>query len=304
MKRPSLFLRELGLVEEEKKTPKKKAAVKKAEKIVQSPQPLTNNTQKHSFSSLAKYNDCPLKYKFAFVLKVPARGSYHFSFGTSLHNTLYQFLQLVQERRGAQQGDLFGQTAQKKQDGMPVTVDELLQMYEKNFIGDWYRNAKHREEYFAKGKKALADFYEKYQQIPVEHLALEQRFTVKIAERVVRGSMDRIDAAGEKVHIIDYKTGSSKEKLEKEDKRQLMLYATAAKDPHVLDKDVAKITYYYLEDGSMLSLEPQAEDYADITEWVGETAEKIAVGDFTPTPGRVCRFCEYKDICDFADRSA
>ncbi|MFA6943310.1 MAG: UvrD-helicase domain-containing protein [Patescibacteria group bacterium] len=314
MKRPSQFLHELGLVEKEEAVAKKKTQKKPAKKIDVVPsgkaepgyagQPLTTAVKKHSFSSLAKYDDCPLKYKFAFVLKVPARGSHHFSFGNSVHHTLYQFLTQVQERRSAQQGDLFGTQEEKQQEGLPVSFDELIAMYEKNFIDDWYVSKKQRMEYFQKGKHALKDFYEQYAKMPVGHLALEQRFTVKIAERIVGGSMDRIDKEGEKVHIIDYKTGKSKDKLEKEDKRQLMLYAAAARDPHVLDADVAKVTYYYLEDGSMLSLEPQPEDYEDVTEWVGETAAHIESGDFTPTPGRMCRFCEYKDICDFADVNA
>lgn len=324
MKRPSQFLRELGLVQEEQPAAKKKAQKKPAKKVITVPLPLATQVKKHSFTSLAKYDDCPLKYKFAFVLKVPARGSHHFSFGNSVHHTLYQFLTQVQERRGSQQGTLLPeplqpttynlQPEQENTKGLPVSFDELIAMYEKNFIDDWYVSKKQRMEYFQKGKDALKDFYEQYAKMPVEHLALEQRFTVKIAERIVGGSMDRIDkegrlpgeprSAGDKVHIIDYKTGKSKDKLEKEDKRQLMLYAAAARDPHVLDADVAKVTYYYLEDGSMLSLEPQAEDYEDVTEWVGETAESIESGDFTPTPGRVCTFCEYKDICDFADTNA
>lgn len=309
-KRPSRFLHELGLVE--KKPKKEGKATPQA-----LPLPETRERKKeplkiakevtYSFSSLAKYAACPLQYKFAFVLKVPARGNHHFSFGTTVHNTLYQFLQLVGEREQAKQGDLFGESAEHREKAsagkLPVSVEELLEMYEKNFVNEWYRNRKQRDDYFAKGKEVLKEFYAKYAEAHPTHLALEQGFRVKVAGRTIRGKIDRVDKAGDKAVIIDYKTGKPKRKIAKEDKRQLMLYASAVKDEHVMHKDVAKVVYYYLEDGSLLSLEPTAEDYKEVEEWVDSVAGKIEQEDFTPTPGFVCRHCEYRDICDFADRS-
>ena len=47
---------------------------------------------KFSFSQLAAFDICPLQYKFAFILNIPRKGKYAFSFGRSIHTTLQRFL--------------------------------------------------------------------------------------------------------------------------------------------------------------------------------------------------------------------
>jgi DNA helicase-2/ATP-dependent DNA helicase PcrA len=317
VKKPSRFLAELGLAKEPKE--KKRGAAAPAElplpAAAQKNKPPAalrkpGREPRYSFTSLSKYADCPLKYKFAFVLKVPTKGSYHFSFGTSMHNTLYQFLTQLKDRESAKQADLFGDTEKKpaktgkKGHALSVSEDELLQMYEKNFVEEWYESRAHRDEYFAKGKEALKDFYAAYATLQPNPIALEQGFTVRVADHTIRGKIDRVDAEKKATHIIDYKTGKPKKELTKEDKRQLLLYALAVKDPHVMGNDVDRVTYYYLEDGSQLSLEPTPADYEDVAEWVESVAEGVEAERFEPTPGFVCRMCEFKEICDFADRNA
>ena len=61
-----------------------------------------------SYSQLAAFEKCPLQYKFGFILKVPTRGKAVFSFGKTMHNTLYEFLKLVNEDKKPAQENLFG----------------------------------------------------------------------------------------------------------------------------------------------------------------------------------------------------
>ncbi|MEK7562159.1 MAG: UvrD-helicase domain-containing protein, partial [Patescibacteria group bacterium] len=59
-----------------------------------------------SYSQLTAFEKCPLQYKFNFILKVPVKGKAVFSFGKTMHNTLYEFLKSADETK---QENLFGE---------------------------------------------------------------------------------------------------------------------------------------------------------------------------------------------------
>ncbi|MEK7664740.1 MAG: UvrD-helicase domain-containing protein [Patescibacteria group bacterium] len=60
-----------------------------------------------SYSQLAAFEKCPLQYKFNFILKIPIKGKAVFSFGKTMHNTLYRFLKDINENNKTKQESLF-----------------------------------------------------------------------------------------------------------------------------------------------------------------------------------------------------
>ncbi len=216
-----------------------------------------------SFSQLAAFEKCPLQYKFAFILRVPVKGKASFSFGKTMHNTLHDFLRQANEK-GKDQGNLFGvqslDTAPafaKATAGKQGELDSLIRIYEKNWIGEWYENKKQKEEYYKLGKEIIKDFYSEFSKNPPKilkinnELALEMPFNLKINGYTLRGVIDRIDELDDGVVIIDYKTGNSKEKLETDDKEQLLIYQIAAKE--VFGIKPKELAYYYLNDNKKQS---------------------------------------------------
>jgi len=129
---------------------------------------------------------------------------------------------------------------------------------------------------------------------------LENRFKLQVGEFVLSGAIDRVDRLPDgSVEIIDYKTGQSKERLEADNKRQLLIYQLAAAQ-HLKEK-VSKLTYYYVEDGKKLSFLGKTEDLEDIKEKIITTIEKIKQSEFTPTPSpQMCKFCDFNKICEFS----
>ena len=96
----------------------------------------------------------------------------------------------------------------------------------------------------------MQDFY-----ADIEHngwpdtMFLEKSFNVKIGGHTLKGSIDRIDRLnGNEIEIIDYKTGSAKEKVEADQKRQLILYKIVAEE--VFGLKATKLSFYYLEGGN------------------------------------------------------
>ncbi len=260
-----------------------------------------------SYSQLAAFEKCPLQYKFGFILKVPVRGKAVFSFGKTMHNTLYDFLRSANEENRSKQDNLFGEPTSRPK-GYPASArlidfDYLAKIYEKNWIDEWYESKKQKEDYYKLGKKIIKDFYEEFLRNPPKilkinnDLALEMPFNLKVADYTLYGVIDRIDQADDGVVIIDYKTGSSKEKPEKE---QLLIYQIAAEE--VLHAKPKELTYYYLEDGKKASFLGSEKELKEQKEKIIEEIEKIKNSEFEPTPGWQCQYCDFKDICDFAQK--
>ncbi len=263
-----------------------------------------------SFSQLAAFEKCPLQYKFAFILKVPVRGKAVFSFGKTIHNTLFSFLKQANEKGSQKQENLFGMKKETLRDGRSritqYELNDLIQIYEKNWIDEWYENKKQKEEYYNLGKKIIKDFYKEFLNNPPKILkinnafALEMPFNLKIGGNTLFGIIDRIDEMESGVKIIDYKTGRSKDKLDLDGKEQLLIYQIAAEE--VLKISPKELVYCYLEDGEKASFLGTEKEKEKLKEKILAEIEEIKTSDFKPTPGWQCAYCDFKDICDFAER--
>jgi len=269
-----------------------------------------------SYSQLAAFNKCPLQYKFAFILKVPVRGKASFSFGKTMHGTLYDFLKQANEGSGKKQSNLFGPTGGLEAKLPSGSLASLTRIYEKNWINEWYENKKQKEEYYKLGKKIIKEFCEEFAKNPPKILkinnefALEMPFNLKINGYTLRGVIDRIDDIGEEdksssssfaaARIIDYKTGNSKEKLEADDKDQLLIYQIAAKE--VFGIKPKELIYHYLNENHKISFLGKDMEIEKMKEKIIQEIEEIKTSDFKATPGWQCAYCDFKDICDFAER--
>jgi len=237
-----------------------------------------------SFTQFRAFENCPLQYKFAHVLKIPVRGKATFSYGKTIHNALFEFLE---------------ETFKKE-----LGLEELLKIYEKEWIDEWYDSQEQKQRYFEKGKKALESFYNDFLKEKSSILffkdrpALEQTFSLKINGDTVIGKIDRIDELNGGVELIDYKTGAFKEKLNPQDKEQLFVYQIAAEQ--IFGLKPQKLTYYYLDEPKKLSFLGSQQDTEKQKQKMVSQIEKIKKSDFSPTPGWQCKFCDFKNICEHA----
>jgi len=253
-----------------------------------------------SFSQLRAFSNCPLQYKFGHILKIPVRGRGNFSFGKTIHNTLHKFLNLVVREVEVKQKDLFG-VDEKKSNGIKLSLQDLLEIYDKEWIDDWH-DGDTKKEYYLKGKEVLKKFYADLIEKPLNvcminnEPALEKAFSLKLNGDVFVGAIDRIDKISEnEVELIDYKTGNSKDSLSTDDKLQLLIYQLAVYK--IFGLKTAKLSYYYLEDGLMRSFEPTDADMVKTEEKIKDIAGSIKRSNFKPTPGWNCNYCDFKDIC-------
>jgi len=293
LKKPSRFLNESNLINEE---------MIKNQKFIKSPgfcikkslsfrleSDETNGSGKDfkgfmpdhfSYSQLESFKKCPLEYKLKSILKIIPRGKSVFSFGKTIHSTLHRFVTKALKEK--------------------VTFKDLLKIYDEEWIFDWYQSEKERENFYNKGKESLKLFYDNFKNdknvlIIDDDPALEKGFKIKLNGDNVIGMIDRIDEFKGGVEIIDYKTGSPKKTLAKDDKFQLLIYALAAKK--VLGLNPVKLTYYYLDDCSKASFEIKDGMIEKTESEIKELIQKIKRSNFKPSSGWHCKFCDFRDIC-------
>ena len=125
-------------------------------------------------------------------------------------------------------------------------------------------------------------------------------FNLKIGDSKLFGVIDRMDEKDGGVVIFDYKTGTSKDKLDADAKEQLLLYQIAAEE--IFGLKPKELTYYYLNDGKRATFLGSEEDKQALKEKIIQETEQIKKSNFKPTPGWQCQYCDFKDICDSAER--
>jgi DNA helicase-2/ATP-dependent DNA helicase PcrA len=260
-----------------------------------------------SYSQIKMYSLCPYKYKLSNILKIPQKGSPAFSFGTTIHNTLQEFYKRIQELNNLSQGMLFKNDLSCEKEGeigiKTPAINDLMDIYEKKWISDWYENERQKEGYFKKGKDILKSFYEANSGSWTVPIALESYFKVIIGGCVLSGRIDRIDKLENgDLEIIDYKTGASKENLVSDDKEQLVLYHLAIETlpeyKNIGKKE--KLSYYFLEQGQKLSFECKKDDEEKFKNKLNNAVACIHNKKFEPKPNKaICEKCVYRDICEF-----
>jgi len=308
-KKPSRFLVELGFVEKAGAADKADPAERLHPATTVEQQEIKDLTflqqaipARASYTQLRAFSTCPKQFKYAHILRLPVEGRHTFSFGKSIHKTLFQFFKRIKETGSAGQADLFGkQGGPSASSGhSAVGLNELLEIYAAEWIDDWYLSKEHMEEYYSKGQKILRDFYESHKGKFSTPLHLEQQFHLKLGEYTFKGVIDRIDTVGQKkqVEIIDYKTGQLPKggKLSPDDKQQLQIYDLAVRE--VFNLEPVTLSYYYLDANKKLSFASDEKILKPLKKQLAEQIKKIRASDFKATPGFWCKTCDFREICE------
>lgn len=245
-----------------------------------------------SYSALAAYKSCPLKFKYQEIDKIKTPKSKEAVFGAAVHESLrFMF----------------------KRNPLYPTIHEILDF----FYNIWAErsvkiNLSEEETNFYKedGLEILKNFYGKNQPWNFNAVDLESRFNFfiddeKSKERhTLAGIIDRIDKTSENEYeIIDYKTARrmpSKAKIDED--LQLSIYQLGILDrwPH-LDPSKIKLSLYFLKHNEKISTSRNSANIAEtkntLISLINEILEKQKENNFPPTPSALCGWCGYKELC-------
>jgi DNA helicase II / ATP-dependent DNA helicase PcrA len=253
-KKPSLFLQETNLVPAEtarKATGKVvfKKPTRRAKKEVYHQLPTS-----FSFSQISQFLNCPLDYKYRYYLKLPMPGNHHLSFGQTIHAVLEKYMQKYQRDLSTLQQDLFSKEPRKAE----LPEEKLLfELYEQEWVDDWYESKDQKEKYRQRGKAILHTFYQETSAKTIIPTLIEQGFSLKLGadnEYQFNGKIDRADAGEVGLDIIDYKTSAQvPTKTSGSDLDQLRIYQWACED--FFHEKVSNLSYWYLVPNKIVNSE-------------------------------------------------
>ncbi len=248
-----------------------------------------------SASDVETYRSCPLRYKFARVLRIPTEPTLGQRFGIVVHQVL--------ERYHAAGGE---------------TLTQLLELFDACWRRGGFREGSSERELRTKARTALERYHARLHGQDSAPVWFERQFSLRIGPHHLRGRVDRVDrlpgadgqgADGgvsdgggerERYELIDYKTSRPRTAEQLRDDVQLSLYALAARESWQVE--AASRAYYYVLDDLVVRL-PGETDEERVTATVMEAGEGIMGQRFEPTPSRAaCSICDFRIVCPAAER--
>ena len=230
-----------------------------------------------SASAIEQYERCPLAFKLSRDWCIPEEPAAMMQFGSAMHLALKAYFDGVRA-------------------GRPPDEEAVIACFRDEFGKAKIEEDAQRELYEKDGCEQLRQFLRSDLARPAgEILNNERFFRANIGGTLVKGRMDRLERIdGDRVSIVDYKTGKPKTQEDADDSLQLSIYALAAKSMGFVADSLVIVN---LANCSAIESR-RSEKQLDAEEArVGEAAANIAAGNFDPKPGRHCRFCSYRNLC-------
>lgn len=156
-----------------------------------------------SATALNNYLECPWKYFYRSLLRVPEKPTSSSLYGNALHNALRLFREISASSEEYQ-------SLEKLLEFLNISIDT------QGFAPGAYEDAK------KKGVRALTDWHARHREGYRFHAICEKKFDVylpieneSVPQVLLRGKLDVIEFAEDgSVHVIDYKTGKHKSRNE------------------------------------------------------------------------------------------
>ena len=233
-----------------------------------------------SASDIETYRSCPLRYKFARVLRIPSEQTVHQRFGIAVHQVL--------ERYHSEAGS---------------TLEQMLELLDAGWRRAGFGEGEQERGLHQKARAALTRYHARLEDDSNEPVWFERQFSFRLGPHHLRGRVDRVDRladGAEGYELIDYKTSRPKTAAQLQDDVQLSLYALAAREDWQLES--SRQAYYYVLDDLKVPVPRSVRDAESVTDLVLEVGEGILAQAFEPTPSpSACALCDYRIVCPAAE---
>ncbi len=246
-----------------------------------------------SATAVEDYLSCPLKFKFNHYLKIPTGPQPALTFGNIMHACVRQYFKL-------------------RKKSVP-SFAEIEAYYLQSWKNAGFEDTYQEETYKKAGLEQLRRFVEDQNARPVDADAvkMEQHFALDLGEVVLEGRIDQVNpmmpltligmperravGARNSVELVDYKTGKPRSQKDADKSLQLSVYALAAR--RVLGLEPERMTFYNLTNNEPVSSVRTENDLEETRRQILEVAGKIRRWIFPPTPGFVCKYCDFVPVC-------
>lgn len=237
-----------------------------------------------SASRCKTYKDCPRKYYYTYIEKLPRKDWEHFDLGELVHGALEIFHKEYKSDRSPPENpaNLMKVAFQTQQDLIEKEKNSLLSsevlIEARNILRDYMLNLKQKG-------------------IRSDIVVVEDGFNIRLNDKYsVQGYIDRLDMDFDGIyHIKDYKTNKSAKYMEP---FQLQTYGIYLLDKYP-DVDRFRGSYIMMKlNGQMVSYDFNKEDVEKIRKVLIELADQISEEErWITKPNKLCDWCDFKNPC-------
>ena len=236
-------------------------------------------------SSIGTFNQCPMRYKYAKLDKIPEPSTEPQVLGSFVHEILEELFKL---------------------EAVDRTETSARRLAKELWESKW------RQEYLDLDKKCdenefrwkawwcIENYFLMEDPTSFEAGGIEAKMNGEILGVPIYGIIDRWTLENDKIVISDYKTGKKpRPQYEWEKKMQITIYSILLGKE--LDKEIERAELLYVKAGEFARYEitKELEDKvaSDVRKTWEELLESCASGEFETRTGPLCNWCNYKSIC-------
>jgi RecB family exonuclease len=234
-----------------------------------------------SANAVQNYSTCPLKFKLLRDWKIPGEAAAAMQYGNAVHTVLKHYYDPAPHAPA-------------------MTADDLVAAFKVEFAKAFIEDRMQHQMYEDQGESQLRALVGMAPRGRSEVLDTERKINFKLGKMELVGRIDRIDRIeGNAVKVIDYKTGTPKDARFADDSLQLSIYAMGVRQMGMEPRELVLLN---LADGAEVKTFRTPKQLETAQQKIEEVAEGIAAGDFDPTPGSHCVWCEFKKLCPVTEQ--
>lgn len=228
-----------------------------------------------SYNKISLYNYCPRAFMYAHIWNLQTVRIAGLEFGRNIHKIIEIILRNVHEN-------------------VPVNNIEIDELIDNNWKNTNFIKDDENEKLKMAAKKQINTFIDKCKNYleSTKVFSVEDQFNITVFDNMITGRFDAVFQDDSSYTIIDFKTGDKRDYTS-----QLSFYNLCFKEKYNPNKDI-KLAVYYMKEGALDFINPNKEK--EELEIINNVSKAISHNEFIASPGKVCKDCSFKNICEYS----